>query len=98
MSANAFPLSLFTFSFIIRILAANTAWVLAKKCLIWAFLVAQQVKNLPAMRETWVRSMGWENPLEKLMATHSSILAWRVPMDRGACQAIVMGSQRIGHN
>ena len=42
------------------------------------------VKNLPAMRETWVRSMGWENPLEKLMATHSSILAWRVPMDRGA--------------
>ena len=56
MSANAFPLSLFTFSFIIRILAANTAWVLANKCLIWAFLVAQQVKNLPAMRETWVRS------------------------------------------
>ena len=63
-----------------------------------ASLVARMVKNLPAMRETWVRSMGWENPLEKLMATHSSILAWRVPMDRGACQAIVMGSQRIGHN
>ena len=48
----------------------------------WAFLVAQLVKNLPAMRETWVRSLGWEDPLEEGMATHSSILAWRIPMDR----------------
>ena len=42
------------------------------------------VKNLPAMQETWVRSLGWEDPLEEGMASHSNILAWRVPMDRGA--------------
>ena len=42
-------------------------------------LVAQKIKNLPAVWETWVRSLGWEDPLEKEMATHSSILAWRVP-------------------
>ena len=44
-----------------------------------ASLVAQVVKNLPPMLETWVRSLGWENPLEKGPATHSSILAWRIP-------------------
>ena len=44
----------------------------------WASLVAQLVKNLPAMRETWVRSLGWEDPLEEGKATHSSILAWRI--------------------
>ena len=44
----------------------------------WASLVAQLVKNLPAMRETWVQSLGWEDPLEKEKTTHSSILAWRV--------------------
>ena len=44
-----------------------------------ASLVAQLVKNLPVMRETWVSSLGWEDPLEKGMATHSSILAWRIP-------------------
>ena len=49
-----------------------------------ALLVAQMVKNLPAMQETWVRSLGWEDPLERGTATHSSILAWRIPMDRGA--------------
>ena len=47
-------------------------------------LVAQKVNTLPAMRETWVQSLGWEDPLEEGMATHSSILAWRIPMDRGA--------------
>ena len=46
----------------------------------WASLVAQLVKNLPAMQETWVQSLGWEDPLEKGKATHSSILAWRIPM------------------
>ena len=46
---------------------------------IWASLVAQLVKNPPAMRETWIRSLGWEDPLEKGKATHSSILAWRIP-------------------
>ena len=45
----------------------------------WAFLVAQLVKNLPAMWETWVQSLGWEDALEKGKATHSSILAWRIP-------------------
>ena len=45
----------------------------------WASLVAQMVKNLPAMQESWVRSLGWENPLEKGKDTHSSILAWRIP-------------------
>ena len=45
----------------------------------WASLVAQLVKNLPAMQETWVRSLSWEDPLEKGKATHSSILAWRIP-------------------
>ena len=47
--------------------------------IIWASLVAQMVKNLPAMRETWVRSLGWEDPLEKGMDTPSSILVWRIP-------------------
>ena len=46
-------------------------------------------KELPAVRETWVQSLGWEDPLEEGMATHSSILAWRIPMDRGAWWAIV---------
>ena len=45
----------------------------------WASLVAQLVKNVPAMRESWVRSLGWEDPLEKGKATQSSILAWRIP-------------------
>ena len=45
----------------------------------WASLVAQLVKNPPAGQETWVRSLGWEDPLEKGKATHSSILAWRIP-------------------
>ena len=45
----------------------------------WAFLVAQLVKNPPAMLETWVLSLGWEDPLEKGKATHSSVLAWRIP-------------------
>ena len=55
-----------------------------------AFLVAQVVKNLPAVWETWVRSLGWEDPLEEGMATHSSILAWRILMDRGAWWATVV--------
>ena len=57
-----------------------------------ASLVAQLVKNLPAMRETWVQCLGWEDPLEKGKATHSSILVWRIPW------TITMGSQRVGHN
>ena len=45
----------------------------------WASLLAQLVKNLPAMRETWVRSLGWEDPVEERKATHSNILTWRIP-------------------
>jgi len=54
-----------------------------------ASLVAQMLKNLPTMQETWVQFLGWEDPLEKSMATQSSILAWRIPMDRGAWKATV---------
>ena len=57
----------------------------------WASLVAQMVKNPPAMWETWVRSLGWEEPLEEFMATHSSILAWRIPIDRGVWWATAHG-------
>ena len=57
-------------------------------------LVTEMVKNPPAMRETWVLSLGWGDPLEKGMATHSSILAWRIPMDRGAGWATVHGVSR----
>ena len=53
--------------------------------------MAQPVSSLPAVQETLVRSLGWEDPLEKEMATHSSILAWKIPMDRGAWQTTVHG-------
>ena len=56
-----------------------------------ASLMAQKLKNLPAMWETWVRSLGWEDPLEEGMATHSSIIVWRIPMDRGAWWATLHG-------
>ena len=48
-------------------------------CMLWTSLVAQMVKHLSAMQETWVQSLGWEDPLEKEMATHSSTLAWKIP-------------------
>ena len=57
----------------------------------WASPVAQLVKNPPGMRETWAQSLGWEDPQEEGMATHSSILAWRIPMDRGTWWATVHG-------
>ena len=57
----------------------------------WASLVAQTVKNPPAMQETRVRSLGWKDPLDEGMATHSSILAWRIPMDGGTWWAMVHG-------
>ena len=60
--------------------------------------MAQRLKPLPAMQETWVRSLGWEDPLEKAMATHSSILAWRIPWmeEPGGLQS--MRSQIVGHD
>ena len=60
---------------------------------IGALLIAQLVKNPPAMWETWVRSLGWEDPLEKGKATHSRILAWRIPWTVES-----MWWQRVGHN
>ena len=54
-----------------------------------ASLVAQLVKDLPAVRDTWVRSLSWEDPLEEVLATPSSILVWRIPLDRGAWWATV---------
>ena len=64
----------------------------------WASLVAQLVKNLPAMQETWVPSLGQEDPLGTGMASHSSILAWKIPWteEPGGLQS--MGSQRVGHD
>ena len=59
----------------------------------WASLVAQLVKNLPAMQETWVLSLGWEDPLEKGKTTLSSIMAWRIPWTVRST-----ASQRIGHD
>ena len=56
-------------------------------------LVAQLVKNLPAIRETWVQFLGWEDPLEEEKATHSSILAWRIPGT-----VLSMGSQKVRHD
>ena len=55
----------------------------------WASVVAQMVKNTPVMLETWVQSLGWEDPLDGGMAIHSNILAWRIPMDRGDWWATV---------
>ena len=61
-------------------------------------LVAQTVKHLPAMQETWVQSLGLEDPLEKEMATHSSILAWRIPWTEEPGRLQSMGVQRGGHD
>ena len=59
-----------------------------------AFLVAQTVKHLPTRWETWVRSQGWEDPLEKEMATHSRTIAWKIPWMEEPCRLQSMGSQR----
>ena len=58
-----------------------------------ASLIAQLVNHLPAMQETWIRFLGWEDPLEKEMATHSSILAWRIPWTEEPDRLQSMGSQ-----
>ena len=60
--------------------------------------MAQRVKRLPEMQETWVRSLGQEDPLEKAMAPHSSTLAWKIPFMEEPGKLQFMGSQRIGHN
>ena len=65
------------------------------KCMTWASLVAQTVKNLPAMSETQVQSLGWEDPLEKEMASHCNILVWRIPWTE---ELQSMGLQRVRHH
>ena len=75
-----------TFTFQIKFLKSMT------------FLVAQTVKNLPAMHEIWVWFLGQEDPLEKRIATHSSILAWRISWTKEPCRPQSMGSQRVGHD
>ena len=60
--------------------------------------MAQKVKILPAMWETWAPSLRWEDPLEEGMAAHSSLLAWRIPMDRGAWQDTVHGVTKSRHD
>ena len=64
----------------------------------WASLVAQTVKRLSTMQETWVQSLGWENPLKKEMATHSSTIAWKIPWTEKLGRLQSMGSQRVGHD
>ena len=63
-----------------------------------ASLVAQSVKSVPAMWETWIQSLDWEDPLEKEMTTHSSILAWRILWTEEPSGLQFMESQRVGHN
>ena len=70
----------------------------AEEAPLGASLVAQTVKNLSAMQETQVRSLGWEDPLEKEMAAHSSILAWKTPWTAEPGRLPSMGSQRVGHD
>ena len=69
-----------------------------KALLCRASQMAQMVKNLPAMWETWVRSLGQEDPLQKGMATHSCILAWRIPWTEETDGILSMGSQRVKHD
>ena len=81
---------MFSQSFFVSFLLPNL-YFWADSYLLRASLVAQMVKKLPAMWETWVQSLGWEDRLEEGMATHSRILAWRIPMDRGARSVAVHG-------
>ena len=67
-------------------------------CLGQASLVTQMVKNLPVRQETWVGFLGWEDPLEKEVATHSGILVWRIPWTEGPGGLQFMGLQRVGHD
>ena len=64
----------------------------------WASLGAQTVKNPLAMQETWVQSLGWEDPLEKRKATHSSTMAWRIPGTEEPDRVQYMRSQKVGHD
>ena len=80
------------------ILKSRAITLPTKVHLVEASLLAQMVKRLPAVRETWVRSLGWKDPLEKEMVTHSSTFAWKIPWteEPGGLQS--MGLQRVGHD
>ena len=67
-------------------------------CIHRASLVVQMIKNLPAVQETWVRSLGWEDPLGKGMATHSSILTWRIPWAEEPDGLQSLGWQKVSHD
>ena len=69
-----------------------------KPLTVWTSLVAQTVKHLFTMQETWVWSLGWEDPLEKEKATHSSTLAWKIPWTEDPGRLPSMGLQRVGHD
>ena len=86
------PFSLYSFTFIKKLVISSSLSVIR------ASLVAQTVKCLPTMQETRVRSLGREVPLEKKMATHSSILAWKIPWTEESGRLQSMGSQRVGHD
>ena len=82
---------------------ALTLWTFVGKVMSLLFnmlssLVAQRLKGLPAMQETWVRSLGWEDPLEQEMATHSSMLAWRIPWREEPGRLQSTWWQRVGHD
>ena len=84
---------------VLRLLRSNTeAPLIFNFCLLESQKVAQRVKHLPAMQETWVWSLGQENPLEKEMATHSSTLAWKIPWMEVPGRLQSMGSQRVRHD
>ena len=83
---------------ITKLLVSTRAIISTALSQITASLVAQTVKHLPAIRETQVRSLGWEDLLEKEMATHSSILAWKILWMEEPCRLQSMGSQTVGHN
>ena len=79
----------------VRLVECVFKGIVVSELFICSPLVAQMVKNLPAMLETWVRSLGWEDPLEEGMAIHSSILAWRIPRteEPGGLQSVGLQSQ-----
>ena len=66
--------------------------------ILWAYLLAQTVKHLPTMQDTRVQSLGWEDPLEKEMATHTSILAWKIPWTEDPGRLQSMGLQRVRYD
>ena len=89
-------LSFLQYLMILKFLFLNLQSLFNSTTVIWASLVAQSVKNLPAVQETQVQTLGWEDPMEKEMATHSSSLAWKISwtVEPGGLQS--MGSQRVG--